>query len=235
MKKIIFILTLVTFYLLSINVLATGPSHMSAIIRPLSVNNNGVILCKTKFEQNSMGARRFMPIQYGWALIFPDGKIEEYTFHFFDTDSYTNESLIFEHFKYLEKVFEKEIDWDNPSVSLLPLIEKYKFNSNNVKKYFLDKQMSREKFLKSYNLNAKDTVQLTLGNHHSIKYGDTVHILYIINNIIFLKNYMDIENCERVPYNPVGAQFNFYIEYKDGVIDYDVFDITGIIKLKNII
>jgi len=230
MKKTIIALTV--FCIISVATYATGPSDMESIIKPISINANGVILCKTKFQQNSMGARRLMPVHYGWALIFSDGKMKEYPFHFFDSDSYSDTDLVFKHYNYLEKLFNQEIDWNNPPASLLPLIDKYKFSSDNVKKYLINKQMGRESFFKTYNLNVKDAAQLTLGNHHSTKFGDTVHILFVINNVIFLKNHMDIENCEKIPYNPVGARFDFYIKYQNELIDYDVFDITGIIKLK---
>lgn len=222
MKKTIMVIMLC--FALGGVVFATGPSWMTSIIQPVSVNQDGVILCKTKFEQNSIGSRMIMPTQYGWAVIFPDGKIKEYPFHYFDTESYSDWKLVFEHYSYLEEIFEAEIDWDKPPVSLLPLIDQYKFNSNNTKKYLVDKRISLEEFLKRYNLKISDAVQRTLRDHYSIKYGENVHVLYVIDKIIFLKNYTEGEEYVRV-----GAEFDFYIYDEE---TYETFDITGIIKLK---
>jgi hypothetical protein len=82
MKRAIFALFFIL--LLPASIIATGASHMSSIIKPVSINSDGVILCKTKFQENHLGALRVMPVNYGWALVFPDGEIKEYPFHYLD-------------------------------------------------------------------------------------------------------------------------------------------------------
>lgn len=223
MKRAIFALFFIL--LLPASIIATGASHMSSIIKPVSINSDGVILCKTKFQENHLGALRVMPVNYGWALVFPDGEIKEYSFHYFDTDSYKNEAVIFKHYDYLESLFKKSIDWDNPPVSLLPLIEEYGFNSNNVDKYLVDKEMSLETFLATYKLSREDMVQKTLQNHHSIETGEKIHVLYAFDKLIFLKNHVGFLDEEKV-----GAEFDFYHELYDELLGYEVFDITGIVK-----
>lgn len=222
MKKVIMVIMLC--FAFGGVIFATGDSWMTSIIQPVSVNQDGVILCKTEFEQNSTGARTIMPIEYGWAIVFPDGKIKEYPFHYFDTESYSDRELVFEHYRYLEKIFKAEIDWNNPPVSLLPLIDQYKFNSNNAKKYLVDKEMKLEEFLKRYNLRISEAVQRTLRNHYSIKYNENIHVLYVIDKLVFLKNYTADED-----YTIVGAEFDFYVSDRK---TYETFNITGIIKLK---
>lgn len=168
-----------------------------------------------------------MPVNYGWALVFPDGGIKEYSFHYFDTDSYKDETVIIKHYEYLESILNKNIDWDNPPVSLLPLIEKYGFNSNNVDKYIVDKEMNLETFLATYKLSMGDMVQKTLQNHHSIEIGEKIHVLYVFGKQIFLKNHIGFLDEEKI-----GAEFDFYYDFYDELLGYEVFDITGIIKTK---
>lgn len=56
--------------LLFINIaLATGPSSVQSIIIPIAINEQGDVLCKSKFTKNAMGAHDFMPIQYGLFLV----------------------------------------------------------------------------------------------------------------------------------------------------------------------
>lgn len=228
-KSIIFVLILFAACFFSAVIFATGPSFVTAVIQPISVNTDGVILCKTRFEDNCLGALRIMPIQYGWAVIFRDGKIEEYPSYYFDADSYTDEKLLGEHYRSLQKEFEQEVDWRNPPESLLPIIEEYKFEANNVEKYYINRKMDYRSFLQEFNLSATSSIQRTLQGRYSIEYGDTVHILYIINNIAFLHNSVDQKNENYN--NPVGARFNFYVEYQDELISYETFDITGVINI----
>ncbi len=225
MRRTIFVLSLIL--LLPVSTIATGPSNMFSIIKPVSVNSDGVILCKTKFQQNHLGAHRVMPVNYGWALVFPDGEIKEYSFHYFDTDSYEDEAVIFKHYEYLESLFTKSIDWDKPPVSLLPLIEEYGFNSNNADMFIVDKEMNLETFLTTYNLGMEDMVQKTLQNHHSIEIGEKIHVLYVFDKLIFLKNHLGFLDEEKI-----GAEFDFYHELYGELLGYEVFDITGIIKRK---
>src|SRR5690554_6588499 len=154
MKRMAFVLFFIL--LLPVSTMATGPSNIFSIIQPVSVNSDGVILCKTKFQQNHLGAHRVMPVNYGWDLEFPDGEIKEYSFHYVDTDSYEDEAVIFKHYEYLESLFTKSIDWDKAPVSLLPLIEEYGFNSNNADMFIVDKEMNLETFLTTYNLGMED-------------------------------------------------------------------------------
>ena len=223
MKRMAFVLFFIL--LLPVSTMATGPSNIFSIIQPVSVNSDGVILCKTKFQENHLGAHRVMPVNYGWALVFPDGEIKEYPFHYLDTDSYKDEAVAFKHYEYLESLFAKDIDWNNPPVSLLPLIEKYGFNANNVDKYLVDKEMSIESFLATYKLSRADMVQKTLQNHHSIETGEKIHVLYVFDKLIFLKNHVGFLDEEKV-----GAEFDFYHELYDELLGYEVFDITGIVK-----
>ena len=79
--------------------------------------------------------------------------------------------------------------------------------------------MDYRSFLQEFNLSATSSIQRTLQGRYSIEYGDTVHILYIINNIAFLHNSVDQKNENYN--NPVGARFNFYVEYQDELISYE--------------
>ncbi|HZH88901.1 MAG TPA: hypothetical protein VFD78_06940 [Chitinophagaceae bacterium] len=226
MKRIILFLIFIFITLSPVSTKATGPSHMSSIIQPISINSDGVILCKTKFEQNYMGAHRVMPIQYGWALVFPEGEIKEYLFYYFDTDSYKDETIIFKHYEYLESIFKRNIDWDAPPVSLLPLIEEHGFCSNNVHKYIVDQEMDLVTFLERYKLSAEDLVQKTLQNHRSIELWEQIRVLYAFDKVIFLQNHVGFLDERKI-----GAEFDFYFELYNDLLGYEVFDITGIIKI----
>lgn len=228
-----FLTGIVIFCLLSLPVLATGSSQIIAELRPVSINPAGAILCKTKFQPNSEGYHRLMPVHYGWAVVLPKGSIKEYPFHYFDSDSYADQDLCFKHYEYLEKIYQSEVDWANPPVSLLPLIDKYGFNSNNTKKFLVNQQMPREAFLKKYQLTMPGALQLTLQNHHSKKYGAAVLVVYDFKNLLFLRNYIAEDKIEAADRDDaiVGASFDFYVEYQQQLFDYGWFEITGVIAL----
>jgi hypothetical protein len=208
---------------------ATGPSTLKAFLKPVSVNAKGFILCKTILEVNSTGARMIMPVKLGWAVVSQSGKIEEFPWFEFLPENYTNHDLILNHYEYLTKIYNQTLDWKNPPLSLLHIIEKYGFKENNVKKYTRAQKLKRAVFLKTYALNEQTQVQTTLGKHRSTAYGEHVLVSFAFKNIIFLNNTLDSANSD-IPL--LGAKFDFTYQQDKDSFDYEVFEITGIIPLK---
>ena|SRR5690554_2370486 len=113
-----------------------------------------------------------------------------------------------------------------PDAGKYPLIEEYGFSSNNVDKYIVDQEMDLDTFLETYKLSAGDLVQKTLHNHHSIELWEKIRVLYVFDEVIFLKNHLGFLNVKKI-----GAEFDFYFELYNDLLGYEVFDITGIIKI----
>ena len=65
--KQILLFILITTYFTAIY--ATGPSYIESEIRPISVNEKGEVLCRTRFVKNPTGAQTLMDVEYGLCVL----------------------------------------------------------------------------------------------------------------------------------------------------------------------
>lgn len=119
---------------------ATGPSSAQIYIKPITYNDQGVVLFKAHQDIDYLGAPSDRTFSYWWLAVSVNGVWEEVPHKILKQPQYTssrNKNLLAKDEKrqadfwkaaevYLEE-FTSELDWDHPPKSLLPLIKKYGF------------------------------------------------------------------------------------------------------------
>ena len=227
---------LFTSLLLSIfsplSVFATGPSYVYAEMNPVSVNDNGEILCRTRFVKNDMGARWYDKIEYGLCII-SNGKIIEYKTKVLNNlikDDISDEGITGEEYMKLmahwDWIYKTGLDFNNLSKQQKQICEQYGFKENNTEKFRINKKMRFADFEKERNINLKHNRQLALKGAKSISYSNRrVHILYDFGNIIIFTNAYS-EN----PETDAGASFS-YVNPLLGGMEYEYYRITGALFL----
>jgi hypothetical protein len=226
-------LLIFTFFVLQSVVSATGPSWIESKIRPISINENGDILCRTRFSKNEMGAHRAMKIVYGYCIITTDSIIE-YKTHVIEPDEFPAQDL-----KTLDKItaFRDSIFYSNFDINRLcetghTIKKRYSFKHCNVSSYRVDKVLSINDFQKSRNINLETTHQKALNGAISTEYLEekTIHVLYDFGNILIIKNEDQMEGPG------TGARFNYpkFWTDKNGVkrdIGFDISFIDGVLVI----
>jgi len=209
----------------------TGPSTIRSIIIPISINENGQILCKTEFTENRIGGYSPMKIHYGFCVITKD-TIIEYNGKTINPsklgeDDYYKESKIW------NKIFISQTNDDQlMTINSKVLNNKYSFSEVNVKKYKVDKIISLHDFENQKNIYLKDHKQRALGNAKSTIYYETkvLNVKYDFGNILLLENTNNYDDDGKV-----GANFDYFNpwtnkNYEIENIGFDVSTITGIIR-----
>ena len=59
-------------FVFSPELLATGPSYIKAGIKPISINDKGEVLCRTRFLKNPSGGHYVLDIEYGLCVLTGD-------------------------------------------------------------------------------------------------------------------------------------------------------------------
>ena len=236
MKTQLFISSLFLLPIFSpLSVFATGASYVYAEMNPVSVNDNGEILCRTRFIQNGMGARWYDKIEYGLCII-SNGKIIEYKTKVLDnriiddSSDRSDKGITGEEYMKLmahwDWIYKTGLDFNNLSKQQKQICEQYGFKENNTEKFRIDKKMRFADFEEERNINLKQNKQLALKGAKSISYSNQcVHILYDFGNIIIFNNAYS-EN----PTTDAGACFS-YVNPILGGIEYEYYRITGALFL----
>lgn len=105
---------------------ATGDSFVRIALIPIAVNQNNVVLFKTKSHINKMGANTYAGLKFGWLVVSAKGVWEEaihYEMHIDDN---------FDVLLRYDKNFIDRKDLNNPPDSLQLLIKKYHFEKAKI-------------------------------------------------------------------------------------------------------
>lgn len=219
------IVTLITLNLLFISsIYATGPSYIFSEMRPVAINNNGDVLCYTRFERNEMGARMPMPRVYGYCILTQDTIIhytmkvlewDDNNFEAYETDFNLWESIYKGSFK--EKYLTDFVR------------EKYKFKTSGVGEYKINKTTSISEFNKSKSIDINKIRQKALfgglsENNYS-QQNNKVHVLYDFGSIVVFQNNI-LEDEENY-----GSVFN-YVNYMFPDIGYEENRVTGVLFIE---
>jgi len=216
------------------SVFATGPSYIDSKIRPISINEMGEILCRTRFTKNEMGAHKAMKITYGYCIITSDSIIQKTTQEiepdgFPDYDTYT------EFVTYWDSIFNSEFDKENLSEIGYLIKKQFRFDSYNVASYKIDKIQTISKFSENKRIDIIKTKQWALNGAKNTEYFDSkmIHVLYDFGNVLILENVNN--EFEEIQ---IGADFDYYNPWinKAGEtenIGFDLSEITGVLMIIN--
>ena len=210
---------------------ATGPSYVNSEMNPVSVNEKGEILCRTRFVINDMGSHWYDRVEYGLCII-SNGEIKEYLTKILDPsivddnterpkDKITGDEYI-KLMNHWDWIFKTGFDFDKLSKQQKRICEEYEFKENNAGKYKVDKKIKLADFEKERNIDLSKNKQLALKKAKSISYEDRqLHILYDFGDVLILNNIYRED-----PEIDAGASFS-YISPFFGGIEYEYYRITG--------
>ncbi|GAA3508289.1 hypothetical protein GCM10022393_18990 [Aquimarina addita] len=228
MKKYIFIAIL----FLCFKPFTTGPSSISSKIRPISIHENGDILCRTRFTKNDMGSHSYTEIEYGYCII-SKGKMIPYISKRINPHSMDYDRAI-KNIKYWDALFESCYAPENLCKVGRMIQSKYNFTSCNAQAYRVDKIMSISEFEKKTNIQLHKTSQTALKGASSTTYypEKKVHVLFDFGKVFIFKNTVSYDDSDETLY--VGANFDYFNPWQNenGVLEnigYDISTINGVL------
>jgi len=232
MKRLLF--TNLLFLLFTLSAFATGPSYVHSEMNPVSINDKGEILCRTRFLKNDTGGHWYQRIEYGLCVV-SNGKIIEYRTKTLDPGMLGDKSdgkiaedeyiKLTEHWNWIYKI---GLDFNNLSGQQKRICEEYGFKENNTEKFKVDKKIKLADLEKEKNIDLKKNKQLALKGAGSVSYHSRrVHILYDFGDILILNN-----TYSEDPKTDIGASFS-YVNPLFGGIEYEYFQITGALFLNH--
>lgn len=204
---------------------ATTFSYLYSDITPISINQKGEILCKTRFAANMTGGSyAYDFVKYGFCVISKD------SMHYFkgitlvDVTDYSNEK-----FTFWDAIYNK-----TPSENCLKKIvsdvlkNSFTFSQLNTDKFKVDSSLSKKAFQKKYGCDVNKTRQKALFEALSNKNSchNEIHIAYDFGETILLNNYSYWEEDELVE---SGCFFRYYFKnyYEGG--GFDVYRVIGVL------
>lgn len=218
---------------------ATGPSNISSEIRPIAMNENGDILCKTRFLENWMGSHSYPTISYGIAIIKKNKILEvlskEISFEKLDEDS--NNPNIGKMIDDCEKWFytEKNIPYDilftEEDIQLKINLKDYPIK--DLSKYEINKEYTVKEFKHLYNIDLTKKKQLALlGAKSKTKEveNNPLVLQYNFGNVLFIRN-GNLLDCFAEDYS-TPIYFNYPKSLENLNVDYDCSEVTGLIFIK---
>lgn len=230
LNKSYYILLLLT--VMGINTLfTTGPSSIEAKIIPISVNEKGEVLCRTRFSKNETGAQKAMKITYGYCIISTD-TITQHITQVIDPDGFPDYDTFSKVVDYWNSIFNSCFNNNKLSEIGLKIKNQYHFNLCNVSPYKIDKKNRIHEFEKTKKINLKNTLQLSLNGAKSTGYYDNnkIHVLFDFGNVVILEN-INNENTQ------IGADFDYFNPWKNNSgdtknIGFETSQITGILRIE---
>lgn len=222
-------------------ILATGASYIESNIHPVSINEKGEILCRTRFLENDMGSHRYMKIVYGYCVLARDS-IYEYDVFTLDPDFLEEEQDYEMHRELNDSIFNSNFDYQHADRIIAVFNNKYNFTASNVDKYKVNRFYTLTQFgeIKKQHDISKLT-QKALQGAKSISYEEQelnrVFVEYDFGNTVILSNKVSYEcieyNHEDETDNCFGAHFDYYYPLHGENMEYEIADVTGILFLTN--
>lgn len=230
-------LLLFFFIIFPVSTFATGPSVLFSKMNPVSVNDKGEILCRTRYFENNFGARCCESIEYGLCVI-SNSKIIEYKTKFIDYSTFVSPEFSEESYNEYERlkrhydwVFKIGLDFNNLSKQQKRICDEYGFKENNVEQFKVNKKMKIADFEEERNTNLVENKQLALKKATSTSYKSKyINILYDFGEILFLDNLFDEWAKSTWAGNiDIGATFS----YMNPLIneEYEINKVTGVLFL----
>jgi hypothetical protein len=212
----------------------------------IAVNPSGQILLRTFYDSNQSGGHSLScrEVRFGWLVVSAQGFWKEYKHAevIAVKGGADEEDRLWKMFKRYMNEFASPFDWDNPPVSVQPIIKTYKFDRAHAVDPDLGKGTVKRTPKGIYSkgkLIVRGASQLTLGKKTSVQgTGSEVEAAFFTRGVALFHN-KDTTNTEEKG-NPgtVGAEFPFpnliYLGEKEGTQDvgFDIWQVDGIYLLK---
>ncbi|WP_108805534.1 hypothetical protein [Aquimarina sp. Aq107] len=236
-KVVILFIGIFMFSLSNSMVSITGPSTIESRIIPISINQKGEILCKTRFSKNEMGAYSPMEIQYGFCIITKDTIKEFIT----KTLHPIPESPYFKQKNYWDTLFKSKTNQQQlDEINKIVLKNKYSFSLTDLNTFKINKVFSIYELEKSKNTSLKNNKQKALLGAKSKEYfnDQKIQVLYDFGNIIILDNDNNIDQNEL----ELGANFDYHNSSNITTdnngnkisLGFDISQVTGILVINNV-
>ena len=231
LRKIVSLIFLLI--ILSSELLATIPPYIGVAIRPVSINDKGEILCRTRILKNPSGGGYDLDIEYGLCVLTNDTILQfqintvsiTQGYDVYERQSSRWDSIFYNNFEPREVI---DIDYH-------PVEKEYGFEKANIDLYKRDDIISIDKFKEIKKVDLRKIPQKSLYEAEGVCLESTlVHISYDFGNIIMLDNR---NNCDGEELN-IGARFNYpnistfnYPDIRDDA-GYECYNITGVLFIK---
>lgn len=224
MKQLLSIFAIFSFSILY----ATGPSYIRSQFIPIAMNDRGEVLCKTRYEENGMGAHAAIRVSFGFCIITKDTLIS-YPGKVMDPDDYDyDDEKFFHDLDYWDKIYTSETSERRlKAIVSTVLKDKYHFEESNADQYMIDKFYSLKLFKEAFGIDLDQQVQHGLRNAAGKTYQqDKVKLQYHLGDIFIFDNYYTYEEEEGY-----GTYFNYPNSFYDYGEDqeYDVYYVNGYI------
>lgn len=214
---------------------ATGPSYIRSVIKPISVNKKGDVLCRTYFLSNGSGGHSVQCPKYGLCVLTGDTILEFVTdtLSFVespDRDIYeSNYRLYQKQEKYLDSVFNSEYNPKKlPDKDMSPGIMVFGFKEANVRQFERNDSISLRELSEKKGVDLSSFCQKALyGAKGCFEDSCMVKVLYDFGNIVITDN-KDLSGCAGSEYN-VGILFDYYNPWYGQDIGYDCSTVTGVL------
>ena len=216
---------------------ATGPSYINSEIKPISINEKGEVLCRTRFEKNPMGAHTYMNIEYGLCVLSKNRilplstHILSYYDDLLDDDIYTELRLYYDSI-FTSVCFDAEVALE---LQRLSVEAKYNFRECNISQYAVNKTFLLSEFEKSRQVNMHKTPQQALSEGKGYcRDNKSIHVLYDFGHIIVTKNTITMAEVDfPEEMETASATFDYLVPLFGG-IEYELWAINGVLFLDEI-
>lgn len=210
--------------------LATGPSSLTSEIRPISVNDKGEVLCRTRYQENGMGAHDLLPVEYGLCILSSDSIFELRTFDLKYWGEYPDMETYLDLLKKNDSIFLSPFDDKLLLREEREIAIRYNFKESNVQLYLRNDTLLLKKFEKLKGVDLVKHPQFALHGakgyyscDDDVEVERLLHRLYDFGKIVVLYSYTnDTEN--------IGATFDYINPFMKEV-DYESQNVTCVLFL----
>jgi hypothetical protein len=180
----------------------TGSSSAYLEITPIGYADDGIILCRTVFTQNEMGAAALMEHEYGYLLVSANGMWEEV--HYSTIHNYMG----YDSLESLEKIFYKRMDFSNPPKFLDSIIREHHIERHadeiGKNEYFWTTKAIYDGYDKPVNASIRQ--KSIKGFTNKTGKGTRIPCSYAIKGVLFFENSTSY-NEDYTDYIQIGATF----------------------------
>ena len=227
------LLFIIILFIFCPELLATGPSHIEARIKPISINDKGEILCRTRFLKNPSGGHYELDIEYGLCVLTND-TILQFPINTVSFEETANS----EEWSRRYEVYERQLaQWNSIFQSQFKpmkvgdmdyhaVVEEYGFKEANVGRYVRNDTIFVDEFKRA---DLQTTPQKALYGAEGVCSART-HISYDFGNIVIIEN--SITDAYYGEDFNTGAVFNYPNLWEDRDIGYESQLITGVLFIK---
>lgn len=207
---------------------ATGPSYVRSQFIPIAMNEKGQVLCKTRYEENGMGAHAAIRVVFGFCVITQD-TIISYPGVVLDPNDYDyDDEKFFNQLDFWDKIYTSATSERRLNSIVTDVLQgAYRFDQCNAEDYRKEKMYSLNKFKETYGIDLKQQRQTALRSASSREYQQgKVKLLYQLDDIYIFDNYHTYEEEEGY-----GAYFNYpnpFMDYDEDE-EYDIYYVTGFV------